>query len=139
MPEKIRIGSRVSGLMPVPNGIAAKYEVAMKVLGYDGLKNVIVETLEERGHWEKGHVTIVPTKDLTLREEVKYIAGEAEDGHGPAIGWLELGHLSVALTRDTDGTLLVSLERAIMPADEPSTRVRVRKMPGSYDLWEGEI
>lgn len=139
MPDKFPIGSRVSGLMPVPNGITATYEVAMKVLGYDGLKNVIVETLEEKGHWKKGHVTIVPAKSLRLREEVKHIPGEAEDGDGHAIGWMELGGLSVALTRDNDGALLVSFERSPDYSQEWDVTVRVRKMPGSEDLWEGDI
>jgi hypothetical protein len=136
VPNKFPIGSRVGG--KVLNGATHK-EVPMRVLGYDGLKGVIVEFLEDHGPWKKGQATLISAKSLTLREEVKFIRGEPEDDNGPAIGWLELGHLSVALTRDTDGALLVSLERAIIPADEESITVRVRKMPGSNDLWEGDI
>jgi hypothetical protein len=114
-------------------------EVPMKVLGYDGLKAVIVETLEAVGSWEKGKVTIMQVKSLTLREEVKYIPGEPEDENGPAIGWIELDGLSVALTRDSQGVLLVSMERAPgHPAVSP-VHVRVGLMNNGGDLWEGDL
>jgi len=139
--EKFPIGTRVSGNMPVPNGMSLKYEVAMRVLGYDGLKNVIVQTLEDKAHWKKGHVTIVPAKDLRLREEVKHIPGEPEDGDGQAIGWMELGGLSVALTRDRNGKLLIAIEKSPeAPEDLIPIHVRISKQDGALpDLWEGEV
>ena len=130
--EKFPIGSRVSGKLE--GG-----EVAMKVLGYDGLKDVIVETLENVGHWPKGHVRLMPTKSLTPREEVKHIPGEPEDGDGHAIGWMELGGLSVALTRASDGALLLSLERAPGYPEKHPVTVRVARSNRQHDLWEGDI
>lgn len=129
--EKLPIGSRVSGM--VDTGRGAK-EVAMRVRGYDGLKDVIVEVLEgDPSPWNK--VILMPAKDLTLREEVKHTQGEPEDGDGPAIGWIDLGGLSVSLTRDNDGTLLVIMERD--PDCEDPVTARVRKMPDGKDVWEG--
>lgn len=136
MPEKFPIGSRVSGRVDMIGGGGAT-DVPMRVLGYDGLKFVIVEVLQDVAAWKQGKVTLMPAKGLTSREEVKYIPGEPEDENGPAIGWMEMDGLSIALTRDQDGTLLVSVERA--PDHDDSVRVRVRKMPGSYNLWEGDL
>jgi hypothetical protein len=141
MPEnKFPIGSRVGARVEMHNGGAAvTHEVPMKVVGYDGLKFVIVEALADAGNWKKGKVALMPAKSLTLREEVKYIPGEAEDEDGAAIGWMELGGLSVALTRASDGALLLSLERAPdCPAEHPVT-VRVARSNRQHDLWEGDI
>lgn len=138
MLEKFPIGSRVGARVvgATFDGTTIK-EVPMRVTGYDGLKGVIVEFLQDHGPWKKGQMTIVSVKSLTAREEVKYIPGEPEDEDGPAIGWMELDGLSLALTRDQDGSLLVSVERA--PDHDDSVRVRVRKMPGSFNLWEGDL
>lgn len=134
MSKKFPIGSRVSGRLH-----EGPRDVPMKVLGYDGLKYVIVEILEDVDVWAKGRVTLVQAKSLTLREEVKHITGEPEDGDGAAIGWMELGGLSVGLTRsERDGTLLVSLETA--PSQEDPVRVRI--IPAhetNGDIWEGEV
>jgi hypothetical protein len=81
----------------------------------------------------------MPAKSLTLREEVKYIPGEAEDEDGPAIGWMELGGLSVGLTRASDGALLLSLERAPDYPKEWDVTVRVALSNRQHDVWEGDI
>lgn len=138
MQEKIPIGTRVTGRVDMA-GLEGPTEAVMKVVGYDGIKFVITEVLEDVGRWKKGHISVWPAKSLTPREEVKHIPGEAEDGDGPAIGWMELGGLSLALTRDNDGALLVSFERAPDYPENWDVTVRVRKMPGSEDLWEGDI
>ena len=138
MPEKFPIGSRVSGKVTMIGEMDQQHEVPMRVLGYDGLKFVIVETLADAGTWKKGKVTLMPAKTLTLREEVKFIPGEPEDSDGAAIGWIELGGLSVALTRAGDGALLIALERAPDYPAEYDVTVRVARMNGE-DLWEGDI
>lgn len=140
MPEKFPIGSRVSTEVDMIG--AGRFEVPMRVIGYDGLKMVIVETLAEMGTWPKGLVTLMPTKILTAREEVKHIPGEPEDENGPAIGWMEMDGLSVGLTRSQDGTLLVSLDRS--PDATTEDPIKVRVIPAANDthdniLWEGEI
>lgn len=121
------IGGRVSG--DTPDG-----EVPMRVLGYHGDKGLIVEVLADASSWKQGQVIVVPTLLVTAREEVKYTAGEPEDDKGPAIGWMDLGELSVGLTRDkSDGTLRVTL-------DSDGERVHVRVSQGISDyLWEGEV
>lgn len=70
-------------------------------------------------------------------EEVQLIPNEA-DTAVPAIGWIELGGLSVALTRSThDGVLLVALEA--QNGGDP-VHVRIQGMVGPEEnLWEGEI
>lgn len=136
--KKFPRGSRVSGIM-------ADGEVPLKVLGWhdDGVIVEVLADYPEPGgglRHGQGDVFVAAQLNLIQREEVKYIPGEAEDDNGPAIGWMELGGLSLALTRDRDGALLVALERSpdYLPEKYPVT-VRARKMPGSYDLWEGEI
>lgn len=139
MPKKFPIGSRVGAQLDAA-GTSGPREVAMKVLGYDGLKEVIVETLEPVGSWATGYVTLMPAISLTQREEVKYIPGEPEDENGSAIGWMELGGVSVALTRDSAGVLLISIERAPdTPEDAPPVRVQFAKMHNGTNLWEGDI
>ena len=139
MPDKFPIGSRVTTEVDMA-GIG-RFEVPMRVKGYDGIKFVIVETLEEIGTWPKGLTSLMPIKVLTLREEVKYIPGEAEDDNGPAIGWMELGGLSVALTRDRNGKLLIAIEKSPeAPEDLIPIHVRISKQDGALpDLWEGEV
>jgi hypothetical protein len=51
MPEKFPIGSRVSGTVDMP-GNGGSTEVTMKVIGYEGLKFVIVEVLADAGRWK---------------------------------------------------------------------------------------
>jgi hypothetical protein len=127
------IGSRVGG--NTPNG-----EVPMKVLGHHGTKGLIVEVLETISRWQAGQIIVVPVEQVIAREEVTYVPGEAEDGNGPAIGWMELGGLSVGLTRARDGALLLSLERAPdYPEDHPVTVRVARQNDGNNDLWEGDI
>lgn len=142
--EKFPIGSRVSGKVEFIGGpvrSAGNREVPMRVLGYDGLKFVIVEVLQDVGTWKKGKVALMPAKNLTLREEVKHIPGEPEEEGGHAIGWMELGGLSVALTRDHNGTLLIAIEKSPeAPEDLLPIPVRISKQDGGHpDLWEGVI
>ena len=134
--EKFPIGSRVGA--KVPNGAGYK-EVPMRVSGYDGLKGVIAVFLEDHGPWKKGQASVVSTKNLTPREEVKYIDGEPEDEGGQAIGWMELGGLSVSVTRAGDGAVLVQFERAPDYPEEYPVDVRVCMMRTGEDLWEGGI
>jgi hypothetical protein len=122
-------------------------EVPLKVLGYhdDG---IIVEVLadyidpgtdpQELRH-AKGDVFVAARINLIEREEVKFIPGEAEDEDGPAISWMELGGLSVALTRARDGAVLISFERAPGYPAEWDVTVRVALMNNGEDLWEGDI
>ena len=138
MPSKFPIGSRVSGPVHLIGG-AVINDVPMRVLGHDGLKSVIVKTLADADAWKKGTTVLMPVKNLTLREEVRYIPGEPEDENGPAIGWIELDGLSVALTRDSRGVLLVSMERAPGHPEESTVHVRVGLMNSSEDLWEGDL
>lgn len=139
MPEKIPIGTRVTGNVDMSN-LGGTTEAVMKVVGYDGLKFVIVEVLEDVGHWKKGHVTTFPTKSLTRREEVKHIPGDPEDENGPAIGWMELNGLSVALTRDHNGVLLIAIEKGPDSDPNESVHVRISKQHGGEpDLWEGDV
>ena len=140
MSSKFPIGSRVSGRVQLIGGQPIS-DVPMRVLGYDGLKGVIVEVLADAHYWKKGHVALMPAKVLTLREEVKYIPGEPEDGDGPAIGWMELGGLSVALTRDRNGKLLIAIEKSPDASEDLfPISVRVSKQDGAIpDLWEGEV
>jgi hypothetical protein len=139
--EKFPIGSRVSGRIVLVGEMDRPYDIPMRVLGYDGLKSVIVETLEDAGTWRKGKVALIPTRDLSLREEVKFIPGEAQDGDGAAIGWMELGGLSVALTRDRNGVLLIAIEKAPdVTEDLLPIPVRISKQDGENpDLWAGQV
>lgn len=140
MTQKFPIGSRVGAKVATGTYPGMTHsEAALRVVGYDGLKGVIVQFLEAKGIWEKDQVTIMPAKNLSPREEVTHIHGEPEGEDGAAIGWMEMGGLSVALTRDRDGALLISFERAVDYPREHDVTVRVRRMPGSEDLWEGDI
>ena len=139
MGKRFPVGSRVGGIM-------TDGEVPLKVLGHhDGA--VIVEVLadypepDEPGELRhgKGDVFVADTFNLIEREEVKYIPGEAEDDNGPAIGWMELGGLSIALTRARDGALQVALERAPAYPTQNDVTVRVSHMVTGIDLWEGDI
>jgi hypothetical protein len=136
MPNKFPIGSRVGNR--VVDGMTYK-EIPMRVSGYDGLKNVIAVFLEDHGPWKEGQATVVSVKNLTAREEVRYIPGEAENDEGPAIGWMELDGLSVGLTRAKDGALLLSLERAPDCPQEQTVTVRVARSNRQHDVWEGDI
>jgi hypothetical protein len=141
MLSKFPIGSRVGARVEMHNGGGGKptaVEVPMRVLGYEGLKFVIAQALQDAGNWKKGHVTVLPVKSLMPREEVKHIEGEPEDENGQAIGWMEMGGLSIALTRAGDGAVQVSLERAPDYPEEYPVTVRVSLMNGE-DLWEGDL
>lgn len=137
MGKRFPVGSRVGGIM-------TDGEVPLKVLGHHD-DAVIVEALADYPEPEgglrhgKGDVFVASAFNLIEREEVRAIPGEAEDETGPAIAWMEMDGLSLALTRDRDGVLLVSLEPAPDHPEEDRVKVRVRKMPGSYILWEGDI
>ena len=139
MGERFPVGSRVGGIM-------TDGEVPLKVLGHhDGA--VIVEVLADYPEPDepaelrhgKGDVFVAAAINLIEREEVKYIPGEAEDENGPAIGWMEMGGLSIALTRARDGALQVALERAPEAANGRVVTVRVSHMVTGRDLWEGDI
>lgn len=140
MGKRFPVGSRVSGIM-------TDGEVPLKVLGYHD-EAVIVEVLadyidpgtdpQELRHG-KGDVFVASAFNLIEREEVKHIPGEAEDDNGPAIGWMELGGLSIALTRARDGALQVALERAPAYPAHNDVTVRVSHMVTGKDLWEGDI
>ena len=128
--EKFPIGSLVT---------QKNFDAPLRVVGYDGLKAVIVQLEQDYGDWKKGWVGIAQTKDLRRREEVKHIPGEPEDENGQAIGWMELGGLSVAITRAGDGAVLVQFERAPGYPEEYPVTVRVSMMKTGDDLWEGDI
>lgn len=137
MGKRFPVGSRVSGIM-------TDGEVPLKVLGHHD-EAVIVEVLADYPEPEgglrhgKGDVFVASAFNLIEREEVKYIPGEAEDDNGPAIGWMELGGLSIALTRARDGALQVALERAPEYPAQNDVTVRVSHMVTGKDLWEGDI
>lgn len=70
-----------------------------------------------------------------MSESVKVIQGPDEDGCTPAIGWIELGGVSVALTRrESDGQILLSIE-----AQGEPVMVEVADMNNGFTLWEGKI
>lgn len=132
MGKRFPVGSRVGGIM-------TDGEVPLKVLGHHHDDTVIVEVLADYPEPEgglrhgKGDVFVASAINLIEREEVKHTPGEAEDDNGPAIGWIDLGGLSVGLTRDSGGTLQVTL-------DSDGKRVQVRVSQGiSNNLWEGDI
>lgn len=138
MGERYKIGQRVDGR-------TSDGEVPLRVLGHTDDGGVIVEVLadapdlsyEGETHYDKGEVFVAKTMDLIEREEVDLIPGEPETEESPAIGWMEMGGLSIALTRAGDGALLLSLERK--PDYKNPVDVRISRMRDGEDLWEGEI
>lgn len=132
---KFEVGQRIGGV--VRNG-----EVPLKVLGFHN-DGVIVEVLKDHrvpdgAGYVQGQVFVADALNLIDREEVTFIPGDAETDAQPAIGWMELGGLSVCLTRASNtGVLLLALERA--PGQEEPVRVRVALLDGQQNLWEGEV
>lgn len=134
---QFEIGQRIGGV--VRNG-----EVPLKVLGFHN-DGVIVEVLRdykvpqtEGDGYKAGQVFVADAINLIDREEVKFIPGDPESDSQPAIGWMELGGVSVCLTRQSSsGILLLTLERA--PEQEEAVRVRIALLNQQEHLWEGDV